>query len=261
MPPTPRAIVIRTAGTNCDSEMVRGFRLAGAQTDLVHLDRLAAQPSILDQYDLISFAGGFSYGDDCGAGRVQAVKIRECLLPSLHSARDRGVPMIGACNGFQVLVQTGLLPGGDEQTTALANNAGGRFIDDWVRVRYESGTVCLWTAGLTSIISEEGAMLPIAHGEGRFIVASTRVERDLEQRGQVALRYETDINGSAGNIAGICDPTGRIFGLMPHPERFLSWHNHPFWTRLPAAARVGDTPGLRMFKNALNAVKPANAAT
>lgn len=261
MPPTPRAIVIRTAGTNCDSEMVRGFNLAGAQTDLVHLDRLTAQPATLDQYDLMGFAGGFSYGDDCGAGRVQAVKIRERLLPSLHAARDRGVPMIGACNGFQVLVQTGLLPGGDEQTTALANNAGGRFIDDWVRIRYEPASLCLWTAGLASNVGHDASMLPIAHGEGRFIASDSRVERDLEQRGQIALRYETDINGSAGNIAGICDPTGRIFGLMPHPERFLSWHNHPFWTRLPKAARDADTPGLRMFKNAVNAVKPAIATT
>ncbi len=254
----PRAIVIRTAGTNCDSEMVRGFQLAGARTDLVHLDRLTAHPATLDDYDLIGFAGGFSYGDDCGAGRVQAVKIRERLLPSLHAARDRGAPMIGACNGFQVLVQTGLLPGGDEQSTALAANAGGRFIDNWVPVTYESASVCIWTAGL-SAINNDAAMLPIAHGEGRFIAATDRALRELEQHGQVALRYQSDINGSTGNIAGICDCTGRIFGLMPHPERFLSWHNHPYWTRLPAAERAAETPGLRIFRNAVNAVSGSPA--
>ncbi|MBL8744988.1 MAG: phosphoribosylformylglycinamidine synthase subunit PurQ [Phycisphaerae bacterium] len=257
---TPRAIVIRTAGTNCDSEMVRGFSLAGAKTDLVHLDRLIAQPSILAEYDLVGFAGGFSYGDDCGAGRVKAVKIRERLIADLHAARDRGVPMIGACNGFQVLVQTGLLPGGEIQTAALASNARGRFIDEWVRVRYEPTSVCLWTAGFAEQRDENALMLPIAHGEGRFVVSSDRITHELEQQGQIVLRYQSDVNGSAGNIAGICDPTGRVFGLMPHPERFLSWQNHPYWTRLDPAERAGDTPGLRMFLNAVESVRHAPAS-
>lgn len=264
----PRAIVIRTAGTNCDAEMVRGFMLAGAAVELVHLDRLIADPSLLDTTELIGFAGGFSYGDDCGAGRVQAVRIREQLLPRLRAAVDRGVPMIGACNGFQVLVQTGLLPGpaparGDRyepemQSVALAANSGGRFIDRWVPVRYEPDSVCIWTAGLgDGVLTEEATLLPIAHGEGRFIARSERVMAEIERRGQVALRYAEDVNGSQGSIAGICDPTGRIFGLMPHPERFLDWSHHPYWSRLPESARRGETPGLRMFRNAVIAVRPA----
>ncbi len=268
MPTPPRAIVLRTAGTNCDAEMVRGFDLAGARADLVHLDRIIESPAALEEYDLIGFAGGFSYGDDCGAGRVQAVRIRENLLPALHAAVARGVPMIGACNGFQVLVQTGLLPGGDigghafdpaMQTAALAMNAGGRFIDDWVRVEYEPASVCLWTNGFSRDIDDDALMLPIAHGEGRFVVAEPRVAEALHARGQVAVRYKSDVNGSVDRIAGICDPTGRIFGLMPHPERFLSWRNHPWWTRLAESARHGETPGLRMFRNAVEAVSMAAA--
>jgi phosphoribosylformylglycinamidine synthase subunit PurQ / glutaminase len=263
---TPTAVVIRAAGTNCDQEMVRGFMLAGAATELLHLDRVLADPSRLGKYDIIGFAGGFSYGDDCGAGRVQAVKIRERLLPHLRASVARGVPMIGACNGFQVLVQTGLLPGGDagaggeawtpqQQTTALANNEGGRFIDAWVPVAYEPGSVCLWTRGLAELPEDDTAMLPIAHGEGRFVAASDEVLRGLERAGQVALRYRQNVNGSMGNVAGICDPTGRVFGLMPHPERYLAWENHPWWTRLDERARRGPTPGLRMFMNAVEAVR------
>ena len=259
---TPRALVIRAPGTNCDQEMVRGFALAGARVDLLHLDHLIRSPGEIERYDLIGFAGGFSYGDDCGAGRVQAVKIRERLLGPLREAVDRGVAMLGACNGFQVLVQTGLLPGpapsewrAADQPIALAANAGGRFIDGWVPVVFEPRSVCVWTQGLCdSDLAPEAMMLPIAHGEGRFVASSEQTLRDLESRGQVVLRYLENVNGSAGSIAGVCDATGRVFGLMPHPERYLSWHHHPFWTRLPASSRSGDSLGLRMFRNAVNAV-------
>jgi phosphoribosylformylglycinamidine synthase I len=266
---TAKALVIRTAGTNCDQEMVRGFMLAGAAVELVHLDRLTRDPRRIEGYDLVGFAGGFSYGDDCGAGRVQAVHIRERLLEPLRAAVARGVPMIGACNGFQVLVQTGLLPGDSDpsrtlgwepaqQTVALANNEGGRFIDSWVGIAYEPRSVCIWTKGLADDYPDpETNMLPIAHGEGRFVADSDETISRLEAAGQVALRYTGNINGSMGAIAGICDPTGRVFGLMPHPERYLSWHNHPWWTRLSAEQRRGDTPGLRVFQNAVNAVAHA----
>lgn len=252
----PRAIVIRTAGTNCDAEMVRAFALAGASPELVHLDRLIAEPGMLGAFDLIGFPGGFSYGDDCGAGRVQAMRIREGLLPALRSAVDRGAAMIGVCNGFQVLVQTGLLPGDEpRQTIALAANAGGRFIDAWVPVEFERDSVCVWTVGLAdAAFADEAMMLPIAHGEGRFVAESAGVIARLERRGQVVLRYRDDVNGSMGRIAGICDPTGRVFGLMPHPDRYLDWTLHPFWTRLRPENRRGDTPGLRMFRSAVAAV-------
>lgn len=264
----PTAIVLRTAGTNCDTEMVRAFTLVGARTQLIHLDRVIDDPAILNNADLIGFPGGFSHGDDIGAGRVMGVRIRERLYPALRDAARRGVLMIGACNGFQVLVQTGLLPGfadaqwperAPQPSVALAENAGARFIDRWVRVEVPADTTCLWTRGLT--FSPDTMMLPIAHGEGRFIAAAPETITELDRAGQIALRYTQgdNPNGSTSDIAGICDPSGRIFGLMPHPERYLSWFNHPCWTRLDESARMGDTPGLRMFRNAVESARTVNA--
>lgn len=264
----PTAIVLRTAGTNCDAEMVRAFTLAGARTELVHIDRVVDDPSVLDRADLIGFPGGFSYGDDIGAGRVMGVRIRERLYPALRDAARRGALMIGACNGFQVLVQTGLLPGFSEEqwpdaapepTIALAENAGARFIDRWVRIERPANTACVWTRNLE--FAHDALMLPVAHGEGRLIADTADALAALDRSGQVALRYATDDNpnGSTNNIAGICDPSGRIFGLMPHPERYLAWFNHPFWTRLPERDRAGDTPGLRIFRNAVEAARAVTA--
>lgn len=271
--PSAAALVIRTAGTNCDAEMVRAFQLAGASATLMHLDRLIAEPARLEEFDIIGFPGGFSYGDDVASGRIFAMRLRERLYPALRAAAERGCPMIGVCNGFQVLVQVGLLPGpragepwpedrSPRQEVALAANTCGRFVDRWVRVAPEPGSVCIWTKGLAeSFRAREGGggaddrimMLPVAHGEGRFVTDSPEVLSRLEASGQVALRYVDDPNGSEGAIAGICDPSGRIFGLMPHPERYLEWVHHPFWTRLSEADRRGDTPGLMIFRNAVEA--------
>lgn len=264
---TPRALVLRSAGTNCDLEMVRGFETAGARVDLLHLDRLIDDPALLDAYDLIGFAGGFSYGDDLGAGRVFAVRLRERLYPALRAAAERGVPMLGVCNGFQALVQTGLLPGcapGEwpqdrppNQTIALALNAGGRFIDDWVRVEYDEGSPCVWTRDLGRY-TPEAVVLPLASGEGRFVAPDPLIAQ-LTAAGQVPVRYVDNRNGSAGAVAGVCDPTGRIFGLMPHPDRYLDWSNHPFWTRLSPEVRAGEPPGLQLFRNAVEAVRESAA--
>lgn len=265
----PHALVIRTAGTNCDAEMVRAFELAGATTDLMHLDRLIADPNQLDRYDLIGFPGGFSYGDDLASGRIFAMRVRERLYPSIRAAAKRGCLMIGACNGFQVMVQVGLLPGpatGEDwpeqvpppQTVALAHNAGGMFIDRWVGVEFCDGSPCVWTRGIAERFSDadrnDALRLPIAHGEGRFVPASQAVLDQLEAGGQVAMRYTDNVNGSTNAIAGICDASGRIFALMPHPERYLSWLNHPYWTRLGQGVRENETPGLAIFRNAVEAV-------
>lgn len=266
MPDTCRALIVRTAGTNCDAELCRAFKLAGAEPELVHVRALIDDPARMEAYDLFGFPGGFSYGDDIASGRVLAMQLRERLYPALRGAAERGAAMIGVCNGFQVLVQVGLLPGPEagavwpgeaapEQRVALADNEPPRFIDRWVGVAPDADSPCVWTRGLHRFASPELVMLPIAHGEGRFVPRDDATLRGLESGGQVALRYTDNPNGSAGDVAGICDATGRIFGLMPHPERYLDWNRHPFWTRLDTAHRAGPTPGLAMFAGAVDAVR------
>lgn len=239
--------------------------------ELVHVRALIDDPDQIASYDLIGFPGGFSYGDDVASGRILAMQARERLYPALRDAARRGVPMIGVCNGFQVMVQVGLLPGPDaegdwpadqapETSVALAENEPPRFIDRWVGVRAEPASPCVWTRGLADVNDEQLAVLPIAHGEGRFVPASDDALARLERHGQVALRYRDNPNGSAGDVAGICDRTGRIFGLMPHPERYLDWNRHPFWTRLDGATRTGPTPGLAMFAGAVEAAREGAAA-
>ena len=251
--------------------MCRAFALAGARVELVHLESLCASPELLDGFDLLGFPGGFSYGDDIASGRLFAMKLRERVYPALRRAAERGCPMIGACNGFQVLVQAGLLPGPNAgepwpagappQSVALTDNQDARFHDRWVGFAVESDSPCIWTRGLGDD-ADEGVrrlthQLPVAHGEGRFVAASPQVLAAIERNHQVVLRYTDNYNGSQAAIAGICDVSGRIFGLMPHPERYLDWTRHPSWTRLPAAVRKAETPGLRMFRNAVAAVSSA----
>ncbi len=256
----PLALIFRTAGTNCDAELCRAFEMAGASAELVHVDRVVREPKLVERAELIGFPGGFSHGDDIAAGRVLAVKLRERLWGPVRDAAERGVPMIGPCNGFQVMVQVGLLPGfaagawperAPDATLALAENAGGRFIDKWVGVEAPANTVCVWTSGVEA--GADAMRLPIAHGEGRLVAASDAVIEGLEAGGQVALRYAEgeNPNGSAARIAGVCDPSGRIFGLMPHPERYLDWGRHPYATRLDGSVTGGQTPGLSMFKAAV----------
>lgn len=252
------ALIIRTAGTNCDAELVRAFQLAGAETSLVHLDRVLADPDLIGDADLLGFPGGFSYGDDIAAGRVFGVRVRERLYSALRAAAATGTPMIGVCNGFQVLVQAGLLPGLDgypdqpaKPAVALAHNDSGRFIDRWVAMDVPANSRCIWTRPLAGSTFD----LPIAHGEGRFVASDEVLDR-IEAAGCIAMTYRDNVNGSRRAIAGICDPDGHIFGLMPHPERFLEWNRHPLWTRL---RHNGDqrltepTPGLRMFVAAVKA--------
>ncbi|MBX3390061.1 MAG: phosphoribosylformylglycinamidine synthase subunit PurQ [Phycisphaeraceae bacterium] len=262
----PTALVIRAPGTNCDQEMCRAFQLAGATPELMHLDALVRDPSRLAGYQLIGFPGGFSYGDDIASGRIFAMRCREKLYPALREAVERGVPMIGACNGFQVLVQIGMLPGpsaglawpaqeAPAQSVALTDNENGRFCDRWVGMIAEPESKCIWTKGIEEEIDPRDAddvwMFPVAHGEGRFICKDEAVLHDIESSGRVALRYSDNYNGSQNAIAGICDASGLVFGLMPHPERFLEWTRHPYWTRLDPRVRSKQTPGLRIFQNAV----------
>lgn len=255
-----RALVITAPGINCDLELCRAFELAGAKVESMHLRTLGRSPAVIDGFQLIGLPGGFSYGDDIAAGRVMAQLIRTSIYPALAAAIDRGVPMITPCNGFQIAVQAGLLPGPvpgapwpetpAAPTVALSQNVTARFNDTWTRVEIPAETRCVWTRGLRF---EPGTdVLPSAHGEGRFVSDDETIEH-LSANGQIAIRYvaSDNFNGSIGAIAGICDASGLVFGLMPHPERYTRWTQHPTWTRLEPSAMRNDPPGLAMFKQAV----------
>ena len=259
----PHTLIIRAAGTNCDQELAAAFELAGADTRTIHLNALIQHPEILDQTHIIGLPGGFSYGDDIAAGRIFSRRLRHRLLHPLLAAVNRGVPIIGICNGFQVLTQVGLLPDPESainpdkpQSVALADNDHGRFIDTWVPLVVHSDSPCIWTRGLDRL------ELPVAHGEGRFVVGSSQQLNLLRDQHQVALKYNTAAgvpspNGSADDIAGICDPSGLILGLMPHPERAIHPTHHPDWPRI-ALQTSGRPPlgsGLQLFRNAVEHVR------
>jgi phosphoribosylformylglycinamidine synthase len=250
----PRALVLRAPGTNCDHETALAFERAGGIARCVHVRALADRPSTADDCQILCIPGGFSYGDDIASGRIFALELRTRLGDMLRRFRDRGGLVLGICNGFQVLLQTGLLladPDGSRQAT-LAHNTSGRYIDRWVHLTCEPSP-CVFLAGLSDI------ELPVAHAEGRFVPRSDADLAALTAAGQVPLRYalapggtSTNPNGSAADIAGACDSTGRVFGLMPHPERFISATQHPAWHgRLDP-----DSPGsgLALFVNAIRAV-------
>ena len=255
-----KALLITAPGINCDLELGEAFQLAGAEPETILLSRLLRSPTEVDRFDLIGLPGGFSYGDDVGAGRVMAHLIRKGLYPALAAAIERGVPMIAPCNGFQIAVQAGLLPGprhGDSwpqtppnPTVSLVENTAGRFHDCWTRVEIPQDTRCIWTAGID--LAGHEAVLPSAHGEGRFFASEETLD-ELESAGQVAVKYtrQDNFNGSSRAIAGICDASGLVFGLMPHPERFTRWTQHPTWTRLDSDAMDVDTLGMAMFRNAI----------
>ncbi len=248
-PMTPSVLILRTAGTNCDRELAHAFAIAGGRPTTLHLHRLIEQPDRVGGFDIIAIPGGFSYGDDIAAGRIFAHRLRRRLLDPLRDAVARGVPVIGICNGFQVLVKLGLLPdpAAARQRLTLADNVSGRFVDRWVRLDAAADSPCIWTRGLGRF------ELPVAHAEGR-LAGEPGVIDELAGRGQLPLRYtaEDDPNGSTGHVAGVCDPSGVVLGLMPHPERYVEPTQHPAWTRR-AADEVA--PGLRFFENAIAHVR------
>ena len=254
----PKTLVLRTAGSNCDRELVHAFELAGATCDLLHVNRLIENPDLMANYQILAVPGGFTYGDDIAAGRIFANQIRHHLADGVTRFVEAGKPIIGICNGFQVLVKTDLLPGElagqSGQTCTLAHNECGRFIDRWIHLSTKPSK-CIWTEGLDRL------ELPIAHGEGRFVPRDEDVRRALWDNGQVALVYSQpdgspaggaeshNPNGSVDDIAGICDASGLIFGLMPHPERYVDPTQHPAWTRQHPLPKDGQ--GLMIFRNAV----------
>jgi phosphoribosylformylglycinamidine synthase len=243
----PKTLILRTAGTNCDKETAFAFEQAGADAECVHLNRLIENPKLIDGYQLMAVPGGFSYGDDIAAGRILANQIMHHLRDAFVAFVQAKKPIIGICNGFQVLVKTDLIPGtiggATGQTATLIHNDAGRFICKWVGLKSVSKK-CIWTQGVDQI------ELPMAHGEGKFVPASESVRKALHDNDQIAMVYTgANPNGSTDAIAGVCDPTGLVFGLMPHPERHIRADQHPAWTRLGLTETEGQ--GLAMFRNAV----------
>ena len=256
----PRILILRAAGINCDEETADAIELAGGRPERVHVNQVAGGARHLLDYAGLIIPGGFSYGDHLGAGKLLAVD----LLHRLQAVLDRFVedrrPVLGICNGFQVLVKAGLLPGDADQqsqpgtsrqTVTLVDNASGHYECRWVNLVVEPESPCIFTRDMQTCLT-----LPVGHGEGRFVAEDATLDR-IEARKTVALRYaETDgertmrypsnPNGSARAIAGLCNATGAVFGLMPHPDRAFLPQLHPDWLR-NRQRREGD--GLPIFRN------------
>ena len=254
-----KAIVLRAAGINCDLETEHALELAGAEARRVHINRIIEDKSALDEFQIIVFPGGFSYGDDVAAGKILANQIVHHLYDSVQKFIDDGKLVLGICNGFQVLVKAGILPGdnssGKQETVTITYNDSGKFEDRWVYLAPQTEK-CIF------IESGRQIYLPVAHGEGKVVTKDTETLEKLKSDGHVAFKYvdkngkEGDYpinpNGSVDSIAGLTDTTGRVLGLMPHPERHVRPTQHPHWSRLK---NKQDGDGMTMFDNAVKYIQ------
>ena len=251
----PRILVLRSAGSNCDQETKFAFDYVGGQADLIHINRLLAGEIKLDDYQILAIPGGFTYGDDISAGKILANEMKYKLAESLQKFHGDGKLIIGICNGFQVLVKAGLLPTVDfelEQKVTLTNNNSAKFEDRWVYLKV-NGETSIFTKDMP-----EKVYFPVAHAEGKFIPKDPSVLEALKQNKQIVFQYvdknghspeyPDNPNGSVDDIAGICDPSGRVLGLMPHPERHIDPTNNPRWTR-EGLNKEGH--GVAIFRNAV----------
>jgi len=256
-----RAIVLTGFGINCDYETQTALNRVGAQAERVHLNDIIENVALLDEGHILAIPGGFSFGDDVASGKILANRLRYKLGAPIKKFIADGKLVIGICNGFQVMVKMGILPlfdGEFAQEVTLTNNDSARFENRWVCLKTDPATKCVWTKGIDRL------ELPVRHGEGKFIPRDDAVLDRLKENGQIALRYCTqdgspangafpaNPNGAIDDIAGICDPSGRIFGLMPHPEAHVDRTNHPRWTRLDLPE---EGPGLKVFRNAVEYAK------
>ena len=250
-----RTIVLRAPGTNCDAETVFAFEQAGSDVDLVHVNRLINRERRLADYRIMVVPGGFTYGDDIAAGKVLANELQLKLGEDIRRFFEAGGLILGICNGFQVLVKAGFLPdphGDGHSQVTLAANDSGKFECRWVNLSVNTDSPCVFTSGMESMY------IPVAHGEGKFVAAAeilpdiNVVVRYADKQGDIDAGYPHNPNGSVDNIAGICDSSGRIFALMPHPERHIRGTQHPKWTRL-GAKPYGD--GFPVFRNAVRWVQ------
>jgi len=263
----PRVLVLRAAGTNCDRETAFAFERYGADATRVHVNRLIEGSVKLADFDALALPGGFSYGDDVSAGRVLAIELQHHLQDAILALVDRGGLVLGICNGFQVLVKMGILPGVARrvgaQDVTLTDNSSNKYEDHWVHT--ESVTE-------RSVFLPEGVRLhlPLAHAEGRYVPKDDALHRRLVEDGHVAFRYVTvdggkpaypdNPNGSVDDVAGLIDTTGRVLGLMPHPERALFAVHHPDWTSRRMSHDAGSREeatgdGAILFENAVAALR------
>ncbi|MBI4376833.1 MAG: phosphoribosylformylglycinamidine synthase I [Elusimicrobia bacterium] len=251
----PKVLILRSAGTNCDFETANALRFVGAEPRRVHVNEIKSGKTRLMNFDMLVIPGGFSYGDDVGAGRILANQVR-LYLKDLRQFIRLGRPVMGICNGFQVLVKAGILPCSNtcEQTAGFTFNDSGRFEARWVHVRINTQSSSLFFKGLPEMIE-----LPVAHAEGKLVLKSPRQLEELKKNKTIAMQYVSDDgklsgypfnpNGSIFNIAALSNPEGNCLGMMPHPERFTSIHHHPNWTRQTFHK---EGVGLAMFRNAVD---------
>ncbi len=258
----PKVLALTGFGVNADTELNRAFLMAGADSRLVHLNDIILGKSKLEDFQILAFPGGFSFGDDLGSGKVFANKFKFNLSEQMRKFLEDGKLVIGICNGFQMLVKMGLLPAFEkkyfEQTVTLTFNDSGRFEDRWVRLKANPSSKCIFTKGIETL------SVPVRHGEGKFIPMSEEIRKRLHENGHVAFQYcdangsptmdyPLNPNGSVDSIAGICDESGRVFGMMPHPEAHIFGVNNPQWAREGLASSEGA--GLRIFRNAVEFAK------
>jgi phosphoribosylformylglycinamidine synthase I len=257
---TVKTLVLRTAGSNCDYETVHAFRHMGSEVSLIHINQIVAGKTRLSDFQILAIPGGFTYGDDISAGKILANELKYKLTDQIENFIADGKLIIGICNGFQVLVKAGLLPdvnlSNGKQLVTLTNNDSGKFEDRWIYLKPLSKK-CVFTRGIEQLV-----YFPVAHAEGKFIPKDESVLKNLNQNDQIVFQYANpkgeldgypwNPNGSIDNIAGICDSTGRIFGLMPHPERHFHPTHHPRWTR---EGLRPEADGVVIFKNAVEYIR------
>ena len=253
----PKVAVLSGFGINCETETMAVFDMAGAKSDRIHVNRLVNGEVNLADYHIMAVPGGFSFGDHLGSGRLMGNRLRFGLREQVRDFVKSGKPVIGICNGFQVLVKMGLLPGDKDisltQTASLALNDSGHYENRWATLEFDSNSPCIWTKNMTRI------RVPIRHGEGKFVTADKKLLDDWNEAGQLTVRYVDPStkypfspNQSWRNIAGVCDPSGLVFGLMPHPEANHSTWLGATWTR--ENIEHGEGEGMQIFRNAVNYV-------